>query len=129
MTNTPGRSWASAVFLIDVNILLYAHFSFYPQHRRAREWLDGALNGTSRVAMPWFSLLGFLRIATNPRMLIRPQSVSGAVKQMQDWLANDLVWVPQPGERHAEILGRLLVALNSGGDTVPDTHLAALAIE
>ncbi len=78
--------------------------------------------------MPWLSLLGFLRIATNPRILIRPQSASGAVKQMQDWLANDLVWVPQPGARHAEILGRLLVALNSGGDMVPASHLAALAI-
>jgi hypothetical protein len=39
------------------------------------------------------------------------------------------VWIPAPGERHAEILGDLLVASKATGNLVPDAHLAALAME
>lgn len=39
------------------------------------------------------------------------------------------VWIPLPSERHAEILGGLLRATGTGGNLVPDAHLAALAIE
>ena len=79
--------------------------------------------------MPWLSLLVFLRIATNPRILIRAESVSSAVIQAHEWLAHELVWIPQPAERHADILGEFLVLLDGGGNSVSDTHLAALAIE
>ncbi len=39
------------------------------------------------------------------------------------------VWIPAPGERHAEILGDLLVASKATGNRVPNAHLAALALE
>lgn len=117
------------MLLIDVNLLLYAHLKLSPLHERAHEWLDEQLGGASRIGLPWLSLLGFLRIATNPRVLIRAESVSGAVKQVREWLANDLVWIPQPTEHHADIIGQFLVTLDSGGNTVSDAHLAALAIE
>jgi predicted nucleic acid-binding protein len=37
--------------------------------------------------------------------------------------------VISPGERHAGILGRLLIGIGAGGNWVPDAHLAAIAIE
>ncbi len=37
--------------------------------------------------------------------------------------------IPQPTERHAEVMGRLLALPGMLGNLVPDAHLAALAIE
>jgi len=117
------------VLLIDVHLLLYAHLKLSPFHERTRAWLDEQLRSNQRIGMPWLSLLGFLRVSTNPRALIRAESVAGALKQMQEWLAHDRVWVPEPTEGHHEVLADLLLPLDIGGNSVPDAHLAALAIE
>jgi len=45
------------------------------------------------------------------------------------WLSARNAWVPLPGNRHQEILGRLLIRLGGGAKLIPDAHLAALAIE
>ena len=79
--------------------------------------------------MPWLSLLGFLRISTNRHAFLEPQSVPNAVVQMNDWLAQEGVWIPQPMERHAALLEEMLSVAGSGGNAVSDAHLAALAIE
>ncbi len=60
------------MMLIDTNILLYAANRAAPEHDRAAEWLETQLNGTTRVGLPWESLTGFYRIATNPRAMRRP---------------------------------------------------------
>jgi predicted nucleic acid-binding protein len=60
------------VILVDANILIYAFDADSPQHASARRWLDGRLNDTARVALPWPSLLAFLRIVANPRVMQRP---------------------------------------------------------
>jgi toxin-antitoxin system PIN domain toxin len=117
------------VILVDVNLLIYATSTRTRQHSAAREWLDTQLNGTSRVGLPWASLLGFLRITTNRRAFPQAISIEEAWRQMLDWLACDPVWIPSPSERHAEILGGLLAQPGVTGDLVPDAHLAALAIE
>jgi toxin-antitoxin system PIN domain toxin len=117
------------VFLIDVNILVYAHMKVSPYHERAREWLDGQLNRSVGVGMPWLSLLGFLRISTNKHAFIEPQTVPNAVMQMKDWLAQDGVWIPETTQRHVALLEETLSAAGSGGNAVSDAHLAALAID
>jgi hypothetical protein len=118
-----------SVILVDTNLLLYASFSVLPQHRTAREWLDGRLSGPARLGMPWHSLLGFLRLATNPRVFSSPASMTEAWDQVTTWLGCEAAWVPQPTERHAEVLVRLLALPGVRGNLVPDAHLAALAIE
>ena len=60
------------MILVDANLLLYAKVSDYPQHARARSWLEAHLNGPTRVGMPWPSLLAFLRLITNPRLFDTP---------------------------------------------------------
>jgi toxin-antitoxin system PIN domain toxin len=117
------------VILVDVNILIYAHTAESPSHTRARDWLDGQLSGDTRVAIPWQSLLAFLRLMTNPRILARPEPMDEAWAQVRRWLDCPVVWTPQPGERHAEILEQLLKGSGATANLVPDAHLAALAIE
>jgi toxin-antitoxin system PIN domain toxin len=117
------------LILIDVNLLLYASIDDFPQHRTARHWLAYQLTGAFRVGLPWPVLLGFLRIVTNRRVLVRPLSTEDAWGQIEGWLECDVVWVPQPTERHVEILGQLLALPGVRAELVPDAHLAALAIE
>ena len=62
-------------------------------------------------------------------MFERPDAISDAWRQVVAWLACEPAWTPQPGERHAELLGELLALPGVHGNLVPDAHLAALAIE
>lgn len=117
------------MILIDANILIYAHVSTFNQHDAARDWLDGRLNGATNVGLPWPSVLAFLRLVTNPRVVRRPVPIADAWRQVRGWLACDPVWIPQPTEHHEEVVGRLLALPGMHGNLVPDAHLAALAIE
>lgn len=117
------------MIVVDANLLIYAYVSSVPLHEPARDWLDGRLSDTVRVGLPWSSLLAFLRVVTNPRIFPRPETVHQAWQQVERWLAARPVWIPQPTDRHAEILGRLLQKTAAHGNLVPDAHVAALAIE
>lgn len=115
--------------LIDVNLLLYAIYAEMPEHERAAEWLEQQLNGDQRVGLPWESLTGFVRLATNPRVSSRPLRPSQAWAFVEDWLTVPLVWIPVPTDQHAQVLAGLITKYRPSGKLVPDAHLAALAIE
>jgi uncharacterized protein len=117
------------VILVDANLLIYAHVRSFPQHPSARHWLDGKLNGTAPVGLPWASLLAFLRLVTNPRVFERPEPTSDAWGQVTAWLDSARAWIPQPTERHPEVLGPLLAGPGVQANLVHDAHLAALAME
>jgi uncharacterized protein len=117
------------VILIDVNLLIYATNTSASQHAAAREWLDRQLSDIHRVGLPWPTLLGFLRLATNGRVAARPLTIAAAWNLVSQWLACEPAWIPLPTERHAEVLGKLLAEPGVYGNLVPDAHLAALAIE
>jgi toxin-antitoxin system PIN domain toxin len=117
------------VILVDVNLLLYATFESTREHRAARSWFEAQLNGTARVGLPWPTLLGYLRIGTNPRAFPNAMSMQDAWGQILSWLGCEPAWIPQPSERHAEVLATLLTEPGVQGNLVSDAHLAALAIE
>jgi uncharacterized protein len=116
------------VILVDANILIYSHVVSFSQHKAARIWLDQQLNSGTRVGLPWESLLAFLRLVTNPRVFDRPEPMVDAWHQVQAWLACETAWIPQPTERHADLLNELLTTPGIQGNLVPDAHLAALAL-
>jgi uncharacterized protein len=117
------------MILVDVNLLVYSWDSSSPSHEAARSWLDGKLNGTARVGLPWESTLGFLRVVTNPRIFERPATIGLAWRQVEEWLSCNNVWVPHAGVEHNVVLRGLLRDLGGGPNLIPDAHLAALAIE
>ncbi len=117
------------MILLDVNLLIYATFTNATQHQAARRWVETQLNGSNRVGLPWHSLLGYLRIATNPRAFSGSIAMDEAWSQVGRWLSCDPVWIPQPTGRHAEVLGSLMAQNTVHGNLVSDAHLAALAIE
>ena len=115
--------------LVDANLLLFAVDSDSPWHRRAADWLTTQLNGEHRVGIPWESLGAFVRIATHPRASDRPLQPDDAWAFVEEWLAVPTVWIPQPTDAHADVLGSLVRRYRLAGNLVPDAHLAALAIE
>jgi len=117
------------VILVDTNLLIYAHVASFAQHDAARDWLDGQLNGTARVGLPWPALLAFVRLVSNPRVFTQPLPLNRAWQQVEPWLECAPVWIPQPTERHRAVLGSLLAQAEGRSNLVPDAHLAALAIE
>ena len=117
------------MILVDANLLVYAHIREMRQHERAIAWLDEQLNGSARVGLPWATLLAFVRLVSNPRVVERPRTVSQAWHQVDSWLGCGPVWIPQPTERHRELLSGLLTAPGMSANLVPDARVAALAIE
>ena len=117
------------MILVDANLLLYAANRAAPEHQSARRWLDDRLNGTARVALPWSSLLAFVRIASNPSIMRRPTTPAAAWQQVREWLACEPAWVPLPGDTHADLLTMFLDLPFITSRLVPDAHLAALAVE
>jgi len=117
------------VILVDANLLVYAHVGSTLANPKARAWLNRRLNETSQVAMPWPSLLAFVRLVSNPRVFARPLTVPQAWAQVESWLAVPTVWIPEPTERHKETLASLLGKEAFRSNLVPDAHLAAIAIE
>jgi toxin-antitoxin system PIN domain toxin len=117
------------LILVDANLLVYAHVRSFPQHARARDWLDAQLSRRAPVGLPWPSLVAFLRIVTNPRVFQQPEPMNEAWRQVGAWLGAEGVFIPEATERHGDVLGALLVAAGVHANLVPDAHLAALAIE
>lgn len=115
------------MILVDANILVYAWDIRAQQHEAARMWLDDRLSGSARVALPWESTPGFLRVVTSPRIYKHLASVAWA--QVREWLACENVWIPSANEEHGVVPGGLLRELGGGAKLIPDAHLATLAVE
>lgn len=115
--------------IIDANILINAAMDDLSHHEVAREWLTEAMNSDERVGFPWVTLTAFQRITTHPRAFELPLGVDEAWSFITDLLEADQAWIPQPGPRHHEILGRLLLKSGATGNLVTDAHIAALAVE
>lgn len=115
--------------LIDANILLYAVDATSPYNDRAAEWLEAALNGSRRVALPWQTIGAFLRISTHPRVSTSPLPADVAWAYVDAWLGARPTWIPPTGPATASILGQLLASTPVTGNLITDAQLAALALE
>jgi len=117
------------VIVPDVNLLVYAYNRDAPQHAAARSWWEDLLNSDKPVALPWVSVLGFVRLMTHRAVLMTPLAPADAIGHAHGWLTRLNVEPLEPGGRHLDILDELLTAVGVGGNLTTDAHLAALTIE
>jgi toxin-antitoxin system PIN domain toxin len=117
------------MILPDINLLIYAHNIRAPNHQNALKWWNQCLQGHEGVALAWVVILGFVRIATHPKVFERPMSVEDAVGRVEEWLALPHIHLVHPAETHFQTWSSLLKRLGTAGDLTTDAHLAALAIE
>lgn len=116
------------MILVDTNLLVYAVDADSPFHDRARGWLEERLNGPTGVGLPWQVLNAFARLTSNPRVSPNPMPTAQAWAQVEEWLALDSTFTPEPTQRHREILAGLMPKVTRA-ELIPDAHLAALAME
>ena len=114
--------------IVDLNVLLYAVNSDAAAHERVRAWWEAALNGEETIGLPWIVLLGFLRLATNPRVFPRPLVPDAAAARVDKWLAQPNVRVVPEKDDQWKVLKSLLHQSGMAGNLTTDAHLAALAL-
>jgi toxin-antitoxin system PIN domain toxin len=117
------------VIVPDVNLLLYAVVSGFPQHKAAHTWWEETLNSVAEIGLTSPAMFGFIRIATNPRVLSPPLAIDVATEYVSTWLGQPNVSHLIPGPRHVEIAFNLLRSVGTGGNLTTDVQLAAFAFE
>lgn len=117
------------MILPDVNLLIYAYNVDAPHHATARTWWERLLSGPTEVRLPWAVSLGFVRLMTHPRVLLRPMPAEMAVQHVQRWHERPNVRPVEPGPRHLEVFAALVAEAGVAASLTTDAHLAALAIE
>lgn len=115
--------------LLDANILLYAYDKSAAHHDTCRLWLESAFNEAETLALPWQTILAFVRISTNPRAVKHPLSNAHACDIVNAWLERPNVVVVNAAERFWSILRQQILEAQVSGPLVTDAALAALAIE
>jgi uncharacterized protein len=116
------------LLLPDVNVLLAGFRSDHTHHRLARRFLDEARAGGVPIGLSDAALAGVVRLATNARVFVRPDTVD-AVLDFIDVLAEPPAQLLQAGSNHWTRFSELCRHLQLRGNLVPDAYLAALALE
>jgi len=117
------------MILPDVNVLVHAHNADSAVHQQAREWWQGCLSGVEGVGLAWATMLGFVRITTNRKIVARPLTVEAVTQRLEDWLALPHVHIAAPSDSHFARLRAQLERLGTAGNLTTDAHLAVLAME
>lgn len=113
----------------DVNLLVFVYDNDSPHHDAARNWWENLVNGMEPIGLPWVVIVGFIRLLTNPRVVNPPATPAQAVGYVREWLACDHISLINPGIDHLTLLQQNLNEAGTGGNLVPDAHIAALAAE
>ena len=111
----------------DVNLLLYAELSDFPEHAAARRWWEQALSGSTTVGLCPPSVMGFLRLATSRRIFATPLGLDEAAARIEGWLARPVVQALVPGPDHLRRVIGLLMSTGTGGGLCTDAEIAAYA--
>ncbi|MCG3193665.1 MAG: Ribonuclease VapC33 [Thermoanaerobaculia bacterium] len=113
----------------DINLLLFAYFSVFPMHEAARRWWEGIAERGEPVGIAPPVLFGFVRIATNRRVFVRPMSLQQATTIVEEWLTLPSLHVLRPGPRHVKIAFDLLRTAGTTRDLTTDAQISAYALE
>jgi toxin-antitoxin system PIN domain toxin len=117
------------VLSADVNVLVYAHREDAPDHGRYRAWLEESLSGEEPFGVSEFVLSSVIRLATNPRVFRRPDTIDVVLAFADQVRSAPSAVTISPGPRHWDIFTRLCLETRARANVVPDAYLAALAIE
>ena len=116
------------MLLPDVNVLLAGYRADHAHHKLARRFLEEARSGSVAIGLSDVELASVVRLATNPRVFVRPDPVD-AVLDYVDVLLETPGQLLQAGANHWARFAELCRHLQLRGNLVPDAYLAALALE
>ncbi len=117
------------MFLMDVNVLVYAHREDAANHSAYRQWLESVINGRASFAYSELVLSGFLRVVTHPKIFEMPSTLSSAICFTKQIKALPNAVCLAPGSMHGQIFMEFMEQINATGNDIPDAYHAALAME
>ncbi len=117
------------MYLIDVNVLVYAHRQDSPKHEAHLDWLENVINSDQAYGVSDHVLAGFLRVVTHPSVFDPPSTFDDALDFAINLRDQPNAVGIVPGPRHWEIFTQLCHESDASGNLIPDAFLAALAIE
>ena len=114
-------------YTVDVNVLLYASDRESPHHASAAAFLRERAEDPDIFCLTWPVIMGYLRLATHPRLFARPLSPQDAVDNIAALLSLPRCRVVSEPEHFLEVYRDIAVEVAARGNLVPDAHVAALA--
>jgi uncharacterized protein len=112
----------------DVNVLVAVFRSDHPHHGPARNWLTSARNscaeGSATLTLLPMVVAGFLRLVTNGRVFVNPDSIEAAVAFIDALLGSPGVELRTSGAEWPLLRDKLLT-LGLQGNFVTDAWIAA----
>lgn len=116
------------MLLPDVNVVVADLRADHVHHARARAFFDAAQASSEPIGLSTIVLSAVVRLATNPRIFARADTTD-AVLDYLDVLLDAPGQVVSDGEHQWLRLSALCRELHLRGNSVPDAHLAAIALE
>lgn len=116
------------MILPDLNLLLYAYNPHVEQHAKAKAWWEEVMNGEELIGMPHEVALGFVRIATNPKLGPAAVSLFTARSVVEKWRDLGVLRVLTPAEDHSQQVLMLMERAGVSGQVTSDASLAVYAI-
>lgn len=117
------------MFLMDVNVLVYAHREDTPEHSAYREWLESTINDTVPYGYSALVLSGFLRVVTHPRIFEVPSALSSATRFVNQIRESQNAVCLAPGPMHWKKFLQCIEQIDAKGNDIVDAYHAALAME
>ena len=114
-------------YTVDVNVLLYASDRESPFHAAAATFLRERADDPDIFCLTWPVIMGYLRLATHPRLFARPLAPQDAVDNIAALLSLPRCRVVSEPEHFLEVYRDIAVEVAARGNLVPDAHVAALA--
>lgn len=114
---------------VDTNVLVYAHRAGTPYHEAAFAWLRRLAEGPIPWGIPVFCLGEFVRVATHPRVLDPPSTLSQALGAVRSLLDSPTVRVLSPGPRWPGLFEEAAREGDVRGNLVFDAQIVAVCRE
>lgn len=113
---------------LDANLLVYAHRSDSPSHRRAAEAITDLSTKPGTWGIPWPCVHEFLGVVTNARIFRDPTPMVSALHIVSALSqTSGAVFLAEPSG-HLDRLSRLLTASRVSGAKVHDARIAAICL-
>jgi uncharacterized protein len=113
-------------FSVDVNVLLYASDRSSPNSPKAIAFLEACATGSDLFYLAWPTIMGYLRMATHSGIFAAPLTPNEAAGNISRLLARPHVRTLSEDEGFWEVYRAVAGSRPVRGNSVPDTHLAAL---
>jgi len=88
------------VYLMDVNVYIYAYRKDVIDHLAYREWLGSVINSDEFFGFSALALSGFLRVVTHPKVFSSPTLLCDALEFTEQIRAKSNAVNVYPKDRH-----------------------------